>query len=90
MPGFKKEAIEVEATNDSVEIRSLVGWKYDDKTKNYVCKERECESFYRMVNLPEEIVPDKVEANLKEGILELVLTKKTPKQKKKINVTQAS
>ena len=40
-----------------------------------------------MVNLPEEIVPDKAEANLKEGILELVLTKKTPKQKKKINVT---
>ena len=90
MPGFKKEDIEVEATNNSVEIRSLVGWKYDDKTKNYVCKERECESFYRMVNLPEEIVPDKAEANLKEGILELVLTKKTPKQKKKINVTQAS
>ena len=86
MPGFKREDIQVEATSDSVEIASLVGWKYDDKTNNYLCKERECASFYRMVNLPEEIVADKVEANLKEGILELVLPKKAPKRKKRIAV----
>jgi HSP20 family molecular chaperone IbpA len=42
------------------------GWKYDDKTKRYICKERECESFYRMVELPEEIKTDKVEAELKD------------------------
>jgi HSP20 family protein len=65
MPGFRKEDINLEVTKDSVEIQSLVGWKYDDKTKDFVCKERECESFYRMVNLPEEIDADKVNAKLK-------------------------
>lgn len=87
MPGFSKEDINLEVTKDSVEIQSLVGWKYDDKTKDYVCKERECESFYRMVNLPEEIDADKVSAKLQDGILEIVLTKKAPKEKKKISVS---
>ncbi len=87
MPGFKKEDINLEVTKDSVEIQSLVGWKYDDKTKDFVCKERECESFYRMVNLPEEIDADMVNAKLKDGILEIVLLKKAPKEKKKISVS---
>lgn len=86
MPGFRKEDIEIQVTDDSVEIQAAVGWKYDDKTKNYICKERECESFYRTVGLPEEIKADAVEANLKDGVLELVLPKKTPKQKRKITI----
>jgi len=86
MPGFKKEDINLEVTKNSVEIQSLVGWKYDDKSQDFICKERECESFYRRVNLPEEVDADKVDAKLKDGVLEIVLPKKAPKQKKKINV----
>jgi HSP20 family protein len=59
------------------------GWKYDGKTKRYICKERECESFYRMVELPEEIKTDEVEAELKDGVLEVALPKKAPIHKKK-------
>ena len=62
------------------------GWKYDDETKRYICKERECESFYRIVELPEEIKTDEVEAELKDRTLEVALPKKAPKHKKKVNV----
>ena len=86
MPGFKKEDVEIQVQDDSVEIRGAVGWKYDDKTKNYICKERECESFYRMIGLPEEIKRDAVQANLKDGVLEITLPKKALKQKKKVSV----
>jgi HSP20 family protein len=86
MPGFKKEDVSIQVADDAVEIEGLVGWKYDDKTKEYICKERECESFYRMITLPEEVKTDNIEANLKDGVLEVVLPKKTPKQKKKISV----
>ena len=87
MPGFTKEDdINIEVTADSVEIEGTVGWKYDNKTQNYICKERECSSFYRMESLPEEIDVDKVQAKLEDGVLELILPKKTPKKKKKINV----
>ena len=86
MPGFKKEDVEIQVQDNSVEIRGTTGWKYDDKTKNYICKERECESFYRMIGLPEEIKTGAVQANLKDGVLEITLPKKAPKQKKKVAV----
>jgi HSP20 family molecular chaperone IbpA len=40
----------------------MTGWKYDDKTKKYICKESACESFYRMIELPEEIKTDSAQA----------------------------
>ena len=86
MPGFKKEDIEIEVQEDSVEITGRVGWKYDKKAKGYVCKERACESFYRIVQLPEVIKIDAVTANLADGVLEIVLPKKEPKETRKITL----
>jgi HSP20 family protein len=86
MPGFKKEDIEIEVKDDSVEITGKVGWKYDKKAQAYICKERACESFYRMVELPEEIKVGDVSANLSEGVLEITLPKKAPKQKRKVTI----
>jgi HSP20 family protein len=86
MPGFRKEDINIQVTEDSVEIEGSVGWKYDNKAKNYICRERECESFYRTVGLPEAIKVDAVEANLKDGVLELIMPKKAAKPKKKVPV----
>lgn len=86
MPGFKKEDIEIQAYEDAVEISGTAGWKYDKKSKDYICKERACESFYRMVELPEEVKVEDVQADLKEGVLEIVLTKKAPKQVKKVTI----
>jgi HSP20 family protein len=86
MPGFKKEDIEIEVQDDSVAITGEVGWKYDKKEQAYICKERDCKSFYRMIELPEEIKVDDVAANLSEGVLEVTLPKKAPKQKRKVAI----
>jgi HSP20 family protein len=86
MPGFKKEDIEIEVKDDSVEITGVAGWKYDKKEQAYICKERACESFYRMIDLPEEIKVDAVKANLSDGVLEITLPKKAPKQKRKVAI----
>lgn len=86
MPGFKKENIEIEVQDDSVSISGNVGWTYDQKDDAYLCKERACESFYRRVELPEEIKVDEVDANLFDGVLELKMPKKTPKKKRKVEV----
>jgi HSP20 family protein len=87
MPGFTKEDdIDIGVTSDSVEIEGHVGWEYDNKDQNYICRERECSSFYRSETLPEEIDIDKVQAKLENGVLELILPKKTPKKKKKISI----
>jgi HSP20 family protein len=86
MPGFKKEDIEIEVQPDSVEISAEAGWKYDKKAKEYICKERACQLFYRTVQLPEEINVDTVRAELADGVLELTLPKKTLKPKKKVKI----
>jgi HSP20 family protein len=69
-----------------VEITGRVGWKYDKKAKGYVCKERACESFNRVVQLPEEVKTDAVTADLADGVLEIVLPKKSPKKTRKITL----
>lgn len=86
MPGFKKENIEIEVEDDFVAITGEVGWKYDKKEHEYLCKERACKTFYRIVDLPEDIKVDEVTANLTEGVLEITLPKKMPKQKRKVKV----
>jgi len=86
MPGFKKEDIEIEVQDNAITISGAAGWKYDKKTQAYLCRERACESFYRTMELPEEIKADDVSANLSEGVLEITLPKKAPKQKHKVAV----
>jgi HSP20 family protein len=86
MPGFKKENIEIEVQDNTVIISGEVGWKYDKKEHEYLCKERACKTFYRIVDLPEDIKVDDVTANLTEGVLEIKLPKKMPKQKRKVKV----
>jgi HSP20 family protein len=86
MPGFKKEDINIEVTNDVVEIKAMTGWKYDERTKKYICRERSCESFHRMLELPEEVKTEGVEADLKDGVLTIVLPKKAPKPKTKVSI----
>jgi HSP20 family protein len=86
LPGFKKEDVDVQISEDSVEIKAMSEWKRDDKTKSYVRKERGSKSFYRIIPLPERVKTEASEANLKDGVLEVVLPKKTPKTKKKITV----
>jgi HSP20 family protein len=86
MPGFKKEGIEIDVDNNTVVITGTAGWKYDKKAHEYLCKERACKTFYRIVDLPEEIKADEVSADLTDGVLEIKLPKKTPKQKRKVKV----
>ncbi len=86
MPGFKKEDIEIEVQDDAVAITGYAGWTYDKKGKLYICKERACKTFYREMNLPEEIKIDEVSADLREGVLEITMPKKAPKQKRKLTL----
>jgi HSP20 family protein len=86
IPGFKKEEIEILVQDDAVEITGNKNLSRDEKLKGYVRKERSSESFYRRIRLPEQVKTESSQASLREGVLELVLPKKTPKSKKKVNI----
>jgi HSP20 family protein len=85
-PGFKKDEIEINITDGDVEVSACKTEQKDEETEGYIRKERSSESFYRKMTLPEEIKVDDAEANLQDGVLELVLPKKVPKKKKKVQV----
>ncbi|MDD1775882.1 MAG: Hsp20/alpha crystallin family protein [Candidatus Methanomethylicus sp.] len=84
IPSFKKEDVELQVVDNSIEISASVGWKYDEKSKECICSERRCNSFYRRVDLPEKRNPDDVKAELRDGVLEITLPKNEPIEKKKV------
>lgn len=78
VPGVEKENVEVKATKYSVEVSGKYSEKSEEKGKRYLYSERMFRSFYRNVQLPEEIVPSKVSAKVENGILKIDLPKKNP------------
>lgn len=86
MPGFKKEDIEIDVQEDSISVSAEVGWSYDKKEKKFICKERECKSFYREIQLSEEVDVEKITAKLSDGVLVINLPKKKPKKKRKVKI----
>lgn len=85
-PGFTKDEIDINICGNSVEISGCKETNVDEKDKNYVRKERMSESFYRTLTLPEEIKYEEVSADLKDGVLEIILPKKNASQRKKIKI----
>jgi HSP20 family protein len=85
-PGFKKDEIDINICGNSVEISGCKEMTTDEKKKSYVRKERMSESFYRTMTLPEEVKYEEVSADLKDGVLEITLPKKNPKERKKIQI----
>jgi len=87
LPGFKKEDVQVELEEDSVTINAKRSQVEEEKNKNYVRHERSAQTYYRQINLPEAIRSDQANAKLNNGILEITLPKKEPKETKKLAIT---
>lgn len=83
VPGIDKEKIKVHATRNAVEVSGEQSEKSSDKSKHYVHNERSYNSFYRKIETPEEIVPSKIGARMVNGILNIELPKKSPRQAEK-------
>jgi len=83
MPGIPKDDINVEVKPNAVEISAEHDESKEEKDKNWLKRERSSMSYYRSFELPEELKTDKVDAELKDGVLTLSLPKLEPKQKKK-------
>jgi HSP20 family protein len=81
MPGIKKEDICIEVTPTMVEISAEHEEKSEDKGKNWLRQERSSMDFYRSFQVPDTLKTGKVEAELKDGILMLMLPKAEPKPK---------
>lgn len=90
LPGLNKEDLNIEVTENGIEIsgETSVEQKEEDKSKGYIRRERRYSSFFRAIPLPEDILTDKVDAELRDGILTVKLPKAVlpAKKTKKVQV----
>lgn len=88
VPGVKKNEIELNVTDNSIEISAQHKEESEKKKKNYLRKERNVVSYYRTIPLPEKVLSGKTNAKLVDGILTVTLPKQKPSpQPKKKSIT---
>lgn len=85
VPGVKKNEIDLNVTDNSIEISAQHKEESEKKKKNYLRKERSEVSYYRTLPLSEKVVAGKANAKLVDGVLTITLPKQkpTPKSQKK-------
>ncbi len=76
IPGVEKEDIEINATEDGVEIKAETRFEEDEEKEGFVRRERGYRRFYRKYALPAAVDPAKAEARYNNGVLEVKLPKK--------------
>ncbi|HID42168.1 MAG TPA: Hsp20/alpha crystallin family protein [Archaeoglobaceae archaeon] len=82
IPGVDKEDIGLNVTEEGLEIRAEKRKEKREETEKSRRLERSYTGFYRYIELPVEVVPEKATATYRNGILEV----KIPKTERKRNV----
>lgn len=82
MPGVSKEDLDVHITPTGINICGEAKTEIEEEHEGYLRRERNYSTLCRNMPFPEEVNPEKAEATLKEGILEITVAKKTPMKPK--------
>ncbi len=83
LPGISKNDVELNVSEDEVEIKAERKSKKELEKKGYYKMERSYTGFYRLIPLPVEVIPQKTKAEFKDGILTITLQRAKPEKTKK-------
>jgi HSP20 family protein len=83
LPRVSKENVEINTTEDSVEVIAKMSNAVCWERWGIVQKEISFQSFRKQIRLPEPIEPEKAHASFKNGILRITL----PKIRRKVQIT---
>ncbi len=82
VPGVNKEDLNIEVSANVIEISAESKEETKEEKKGYIRRERRYASFYRSIPLPDNVNPDKANADLKDGVLTVTLPKVSAQEKK--------
>ncbi len=83
VPGVNKDHLEINVTDDGLELKAEVQRESEEKDQGYYFKERAQSGWYRLVPLPDRVIPDKADAELKDGVLTVRIPKREPTEEKR-------
>ncbi len=86
LPGFKKQDLQVEATEKRILIHAKRKEERTERGKYFYRKERKSGEIRRVLDLPTEVKPEKSKLEFKDGVLEIKLPKKEISKKKKFRL----
>jgi HSP20 family protein len=86
LPGVSKQDLEVNVTSKGISICGETKTESKKDEEGYVRRERSYSTICRNMVFPEEVNPDRAQATLKDGILEVVVPKKKPIQGRTVPV----
>lgn len=86
LPGLSKEDIRIDARANQLTVTGDRRREARDSTRGGGRLERRYGRFYRAITLPGEIDTEKVEANYKDGVLELVAPKATDQRPRRVTI----
>lgn len=87
LPGVSKDEIDLTITDDRLIIKGMVKKPEGIKEEDYILNERSYGPFTRTINLPTDIDKSSVKAALKDGVLEIILTRKAEAKPREIKIT---
>jgi HSP20 family protein len=85
LPGVKKEDVEINITEDSLDIVAKFDDEVTDEGTNYIKKERSYGETRRTIALPDKIDVKKASAKFKDSVLTVELPK-IQEEKHKVNI----
>jgi HSP20 family protein len=86
LPGVEEEDLEISLTGNRLTISGKRESEAEEKGETYYTYERNYGNFSRSFTLPEGVDADHVKADLKNGVLSLILPKKPELQPKKVSL----
>jgi HSP20 family protein len=90
LPGVKKEDLKVSLNDGVLSLSGEIKGKSEQEDDSFYHSERHYGAFNRAIRLPVDVKSSKVEAILKDGLLEVKLPKEKPVKAKEIEVKVAT
>lgn len=86
LPGLSEKDVEVKVENGVLTIASRKDESREEKDEGYIWKERRHYSFSRSFSLPDNVDVEKINANFKDGLLDIAVPKAPAAKPKLIEV----
>ncbi|GAQ94744.1 HSP20 family protein [Thermodesulfovibrio aggregans] len=86
IPGVDKQDIDLTITDDRLLIKGEIKKPEGVSEEDYILNERSYGPFSRTINLPSDVDKSSVKANLRNGLLEIVILRKEESKPREIKI----